>query len=104
MTKTVVKKKKKSFPRQSKFAIEAALHAQGFTRVGGIDEAGRGPLAGPVCAAVVIFEPGTRINKVNDSKLLDPQLREELYERIVERALGYGIGLASAEEIDTINI
>jgi len=96
--------RKKSRPKESRFAIERQLHAQGFGRVGGIDEAGRGPLAGPVCAAVVVFEPGTRINKVNDSKLLDPELREELYGKIVERALGYGVGLACAEEIDTINI
>ncbi|MGI8906702.1 MAG: ribonuclease HII [Candidatus Sumerlaeaceae bacterium] len=106
MTKAIATKKKKpkSFPRQSRFAIEAELHAQGFSRVAGIDEAGRGPLAGPVCAAVVVFEPGARINKVNDSKLLDPELREELYAKIVERAVGYGVGLACAEEIDTINI
>jgi ribonuclease HII len=51
-----------------------------------------------------VFEPGTRINKVNDSKLLEPELREDLYEKIIERALGYGVGLACAEEIDTINI
>lgn len=96
--------RKKSRSRVSRFALEKQLHEQGILRIGGIDEAGRGPLAGPVCASVVVFEPGVRINRVNDSKLLEPELREELYHKILERALGVGVGLACAEEIDTINI
>lgn len=84
--------------------IERALHEQGIARVGGIDEAGRGPLAGPVCAAVVVFPAGTRIARVNDSKKVPPEVREELFEEITARAEGYGVGFADAEEIDAINI
>lgn len=86
------------------FEIEAGLQAEGYRRVAGLDEAGRGPLAGPVCAAAVIFEPGTRIAGVNDSKQLTPEQRDDLYEEIRSRALAVGIGLASAEEIDAVNI
>lgn len=84
--------------------IERELHAQGVTRIGGIDEAGRGPLAGPVCAAVVVFPPGVRIARVNDSKKLSPEVREALFDQICEKAEGVGVGLADAEEIDSINI
>ena len=71
----------------------------------GVDEAGRGPLAGPVVAAAVIFDPAKpRINGLDDSKALSAKRREELYEKIVDRALAYCIASASVEEIDTINI
>ncbi len=86
------------------YEIEAALHAQGRRYIAGLDEAGRGPLAGPVCAAAVIFEPGVRIIGVNDSKQLSPEQRDDLYDLIMDRALAVGVGLASAAEIDTINI
>lgn len=88
----------------SLYTIEKQLHAAGFARIAGVDEAGRGPLAGPVCAAAVIFEPGTRIRGVNDSKQVAPEEREELYEKIMKRALAVGVGMATAEEIDAINI
>lgn len=84
--------------------LEQLLHARGYTRVAGLDEAGRGPLAGPVCAAAVVFRPGTRIDDVNDSKQVAPELREELYEKIMEQAVAVGVGLACAEEIDAVNI
>lgn len=71
----------------------------------GVDEAGRGPLAGPVVAAAVIFDPAKpRINGLDDSKVLSAKKREELYAKIVDRALAYCIASASIEEIDTINI
>ncbi len=71
----------------------------------GVDEAGRGPLAGPVVAAAVIFDPARpRINGLDDSKALSAKKREDLYEKIVDRALAYCIASASVEEIDTINI
>ncbi|SAK64080.1 ribonuclease HII [Caballeronia fortuita] len=71
----------------------------------GVDEAGRGPLAGPVVAAAVIFDPAKpRINGLDDSKALSAKRREELYEKIVDRALAFCIASASVEEIDTINI
>ncbi len=76
----------------------------GLMRVAGVDEAGRGPLAGPVVAAAVIFEPEYFIDGVNDSKLLSPEEREELYERIIVEALTYGVGIVHHDVIDSINI
>lgn len=70
----------------------------------GIDEAGRGPLFGPVYAAAVILPSECEIEGLNDSKKLTEKKRDALYDIIVERAVSYGIGSASAEEIDTINI
>lgn len=72
--------------------------------VAGADEAGRGPLAGPVVAAVVLLPPGCLIERVNDSKKLTPAKREALYPLILEKALAYGIGWASPEQIDAMNI
>lgn len=70
----------------------------------GIDEAGRGPLAGPVVAAAVILDPNQPIEGLADSKLLSEKKRERLYDEIIQKALCYGIGFASVEEIDEINI
>jgi len=70
----------------------------------GVDEAGRGPLAGPVYAACVILDPARQIRGLADSKVLAPERREVLAERIKERAIAYAIASASVEEIDTINI
>lgn len=70
----------------------------------GIDEAGRGPLAGPVVAAAVIFEDDFIIEKVNDSKVLSEQERDKLFYRILDKCLAYGIGIVNNEEIDRINI
>jgi len=76
-----------------------------FDIICGVDEAGRGPLAGPVVAAAVIFDPAKpRINGLDDSKALSAKRREELYEKIIDRALAFCIASASVEEIDTINI
>lgn len=83
---------------------ERTLAQQGITRVAGIDEAGRGPLAGPVVAACVVFAPGTWIAGVDDSKKLSASRREELYKQITRVALASGIGVASVETIDEINI
>ena len=69
-----------------------------------MDEAGRGPLAGPVCAAAVILPPNVEIPGLNDSKKLSDKRRRELFPIIKEQAVAYGIGLASHEEIDRINI
>jgi len=84
--------------------FEKEARELGYQLIGGIDEAGRGPLAGPVCAAVVIFDPGTRISGVYDSKELEPDEREDLYGKIMAKALAVGVGLACAEEIDHLNI
>ncbi|MBB2929424.1 ribonuclease HII [Paraburkholderia silvatlantica] len=70
----------------------------------GVDEAGRGPLAGPVVAAAVILDPARPIRGLNDSKVLTAQVREALYERIVERSLAWCVASASVEEIDRLNI
>lgn len=77
---------------------------KGYLYIGGIDEAGRGPLAGPVVAAVVVFKPNTKIEGINDSKKLSEQKREELFDIIKEKALDYGIGIVNHEEIDKFNI
>ena len=86
------------------WAIEDACFAEGFAMVCGVDEAGRGPLAGPVCAAAVILPPHLEIPGLNDSKKLTDKRRRELYPIIKEQAIAYGIAFASHEEIDEINI
>ncbi|MDE2564416.1 MAG: ribonuclease HII, partial [Burkholderiales bacterium] len=70
----------------------------------GVDEAGRGPLAGPVVAAAVILDPKRRIRGLDDSKALTAKKREALYEKIVERSLAFCVASASVEEIDRLNI
>jgi ribonuclease HII len=72
--------------------------------VAGVDEAGRGPLAGPVVAAAVILDHGKRIRGLADSKVLSEAVRERLYEQIMARALCCAVGMASVEEIDRLNI
>ena len=84
--------------------IEDSLYAQGIGVICGVDEAGRGPLAGPVCAAAVILPPHLEIPGLDDSKKLTDKRRRELMPVIKEQAIAYGIGLASHEEIDEINI
>ena len=79
-------------------------YSKGYTYIGGIDEAGRGPLAGPVVAAVVVFKPGTKIKYINDSKKLSEEKRNELFDIIKEEALDFGIGIVNNEEIDEYNI
>ena len=85
-------------------AHEDELRAKGYKHIAGIDEVGRGPLAGPVYAACVVLPEDWDIPGVNDSKKLSAKRREELSEIIKERAVAYGIGVAEATEIDTINI
>ena len=84
--------------------IEEALLLQGIVSICGVDEAGRGPLAGPVCAAAVILPEHLEIPGLDDSKKLTDKRRRELFPIIKEQAIAYGIGLASHEEIDEINI
>lgn len=77
----------------------------GFRAIAGIDEAGRGPLAGPVYAAACILCPGVKVPKVNDSKQLTPLQRERVFCELTRNsAIWYGVGVASAEEIDACNI
>lgn len=86
------------------FRYENEAEAEGFSIVCGIDEAGRGPLAGPVCAAAVILPKGCVIEGVNDSKKLTEKKREALFDIIKEKALAYSIAVADEKEIDEINI
>lgn len=84
--------------------IEDSHFHKGIRLICGVDEAGRGPLAGPVCAAAVILPPHVEIDGLNDSKKLTDKRRRELFPIIKEQAVAYGIGFASHEEIDEINI
>jgi ribonuclease HII len=86
------------------FELDGPAWAEGYTRVDGVDEAGRGPLFGPVVAAAVIFEPRVRLRGLNDSKQLTEESREQLFDKIHERALAVGVGMASVEEIAELNI
>ena len=84
--------------------IEDELYGSGVQIICGVDEAGRGPLAGPVCAAAVILPTHLEIPGLNDSKKLTDKRRRELYPLIKEKALAYGIAFADHKEIDEINI
>ena len=84
--------------------IEREITASGFTTVCGVDEAGRGPLAGPVCAAAVILPTGLDIPGLNDSKQLSEKKREALFDVICAQAVSFGIAFATVEEIEARNI
>jgi ribonuclease HII len=86
------------------WALETALWNERYRLVAGVDEAGRGALAGPVVAAAVILPPHARIEHVDDSKRLAPARREVLYERIQRVAIGIGVGVIEAAVIDRLNI
>ena len=77
--------------------IEEELYSQGVTSIAGIDEAGRGPLAGPVVVACVVMPRGSMIEGVNDSKKVAEKKREKLYEEIINEAVAYGVGIISQE-------
>ena len=89
---------------QDWYVYEDAAKRDGFGAVCGIDEAGRGPLAGPVFAAAVVLPERAAIEGLNDSKKLSPKKREALYDVIVHTALAWGVGFATEREIDEINI
>jgi ribonuclease HII len=86
------------------YFYEDAARREGFHAVCGIDEAGRGPLAGPVFAAAVILPENCAIEGINDSKKLTPKKREKLFDEIEAGAVAYGIGFATEQEIDAVNI
>lgn len=83
---------------------EDELRNRGFNMICGIDEAGRGPLAGPVVVASVIMPANSMIEGVNDSKKVSEKKREKLYDQILEEAISYGVGIVGQDEIDEINI
>ena len=86
------------------YSIEAELIANGFENVCGVDEAGRGPLCGPVVAAACILPIGLVLDGLNDSKKLTPKKRDKLFDEIRENAIAYSIAEATVEEIDSLNI
>ncbi|MBU1144050.1 MAG: ribonuclease HII [Firmicutes bacterium] len=86
------------------YQFENELYQSGFTYIAGVDEAGRGPLAGPVVAAAVILKKGAILKYTNDSKQLSEKQREKALIEIKENAVAIGIGISSVEEIDLINI
>ncbi len=90
--------------RRADLRYERKLWREGLLTVAGVDEAGVGPMAGPVVAAAVIFAPEIHIKGVHDSKQLPPSRREELYDIIIERAQAFAVGRAEVEEIDRFNI
>lgn len=83
---------------------ENELRKKGFKYICGIDEAGRGPLAGPVVVASVILPENSMIEGINDSKKVSEKKREKLYDMIIEEAISYGVGIIGQDEIDEINI
>ena len=91
-------------PPTAPYRYEAQAWRSGLTLVAGLDEAGRGPLAGPVVAAAVILTPDRRVKKLCDSKLLPAERREELFDAITARAVAIGVGIVDHETIDRVNI
>ena len=86
------------------FSFENEARSKGYSMICGIDEAGRGPLCGPVCAAAVVLPFGFHPEGINDSKKLSEKKRDALFDVIVENAVAYSVKMISAEEIDKINI
>ena len=86
------------------YEYEKQAIAEGYTTVCGIDEAGRGPLCGPVCAAAVILPVDCEIEGINDSKKLSEKKREKLYDEIIRKAVCYAVSMVPADVIDEINI
>ena len=86
------------------YSFELSAHRSGFQVVAGVDEAGRGPLSGPVVAAAVVLPPSYKNDEIRDSKQLSPKKRERLYETINNDALSVGLGVVESSVIDSINI
>lgn len=84
--------------------FEQNLYDEGNKLICGIDEAGRGPLAGPVVVGAVVMKPDSKLEWVNDSKKVTEKRREILYDRIIEESLAWGVGIVSWDEIDDLNI
>lgn len=101
---------KKIDPEQEKirlkelYAYELEAKAQGYSLIGGVDEAGRGPFVGPVCAACVILKEDFYIPGLNDSKKIKEADRERMYDQVIEQAVAYGVAMVDNQVIDEINI
>jgi ribonuclease HII len=98
------RKRSETWRLKKLLAVERAWWERGVSRVAGVDEAGRGPLAGPVLAAAVILPPGVAIRGIDDSKRLAADVREALFVEIQRHAVAIGVGAASTAEIDRLNI
>ncbi len=97
--------KEKELERLTKLKeLEKDLYSKGFKKICGIDEAGRGPLAGPVVVAGVIMPPDSMIEGVNDSKKVSEKKREKLYDQIINEAIAYSVAIIGQDVIDEINI
>ncbi len=103
MTKQERLKKQQERLKEMK-ARETELHRQGYVNIAGVDEVGRGPLAGPVVAAAVVLSEDFDVLGIDDSKKLSEKRREELFDVILEKAVAWGIGMADHSTIDEINI
>ena len=97
-------KEKEQLRLQELKKIEEDIYSQGNKYICGIDEAGRGPLAGPVVVASVIMPMDSMIEGVNDSKKVSEKKREKLYDEIIENAISYSVGIVDQKEIDRVNI
>lgn len=97
-------KEKEEERLQKMLEIEEGLYSKGIKLVCGVDEAGRGPLCGPVVAAAVILKPDSKIEGVNDSKKLSEKKREQVYEAIMQNALAVGVGISDVDVIESVNI
>lgn len=86
------------------FRYERKLQRQGFTRIAGVDEVGRGALCGPVVAAAVVFDGFPEVRGIDDSKKLTAEQRERLKPQIIAAAVSFGVGIVSAEEVDRMNV
>lgn len=95
---------KKVYDLNKKKEIENSLYQSGYTYIGGVDEVGRGPLAGPVVCASVILPISCAIEGIDDSKKLSEKKREELYDKIIEEAISYSIEYVFEDQIDELNI
>ncbi len=102
--KMKINREKKIILEKDKLSYEKELWSKGYQLVAGVDEVGRGPLAGPVVAACVVFPRDIYIPGIDDSKKLSPGRREELYHKIKDEALDFGVGMVSEKEIDKLNI
>ena len=98
------KSKNKAIDPVDMLEYEKKYYERGYKIIAGVDEAGRGPLAGPVCVAAVVFDRDTYIDGINDSKKLSEKKREQLYDVIIQKALSYSIVFVDEKEIDRINI
>lgn len=98
----VIEKEKQRLDNMMEY--ENNLYSQGYNIIAGIDEAGRGPLAGPVVACAVILKKDERVEGVNDSKKLSPKKRDKLFDEIIDKCVAYGIGIIDNKVIDEINI